>query len=270
MPVANINGVDLNYEVTGQGPVVVFLHGMTGSTQDWANQVPVLSPNYRVVALDMRGHGKSEAPKAESEYSIPIFADDVLGLLDLLSINKCCLVGHSIGGFTALQFAVIYQHRLAGLVLVDTSSGPFGKEQNSSHRLSLKLIELASSQGLEAAFDYDACHNPMRIAKFKQHPELKEITRQKVLRTSVEGYIYGPMAFPKWQPVTPKLSLIKVPTLIYCGEEDVAFAGAVKILEKGISGSELITIPGVGHNPHEEAPEIFNQTLLKFLARVKC
>ncbi len=269
MPVANINGVDLNYEVTGRGPAVVFLHGMTGSTQDWANQVPILSPNYSVVALDMRGHGKSAAPKAESEYSIPIFTEDVLGLLNLLGINKCCLVGHSIGGFTALQFALSHQDRLAGLVLVDTSSGQFGKEQNSSHRLSLKLIELASSQGVEAAFDYDVCHNPMRIARFENHPELKEIARQRVLRTSVEGYIYGPMAFPKWQPVTLRLSEIKVPTLIYCGEEDAAFAGAVKILEKGIAGSELVTVPGVGHNPHEEAPEIFNQTLLNFLAKVK-
>jgi pimeloyl-ACP methyl ester carboxylesterase len=91
MPVANINGVNLNYEVAGQGQAVVFLHGMTGSTQDWANQIAVLSPNYKVVALDMRGHGKSEAPKTEAVYSIPIFADDVFGMLNLLGIRKCCL-----------------------------------------------------------------------------------------------------------------------------------------------------------------------------------
>ena len=69
----------------------------------------------------------------------------------------------------------------------------------------------------------------MRIARFKNHPELREVARQKVLRTSVEGYIYGPMAFPKRQPVTPRLSEIKIPTLIYCGEEDVTFAWAVKV-----------------------------------------
>ena len=267
MPVVNVNGVNLNYEVAGQGPVLVFLHGMTGSTQDWANQIPVLSPNHKVIALDMRGHGKSAAPKTEADYSISIFAEDVLGLLNLLGINKCCLVGHSIGGFIALQFALTHQDRLAGLVLVDTSSGQFGKEQNSSHQLSRKLIELASSKGVEAAFDYDVSHNPMRIARFKNHPELREVARQKVLRTSVEGYIYGPTAFPKWQPVTSRLSEITIPTLIYCGEEDVTFAGAVKVLETGIVGSELVTVPGVGHNPHEEAPAIFNQSLVKFLER---
>ena len=84
MPVANINGVKLNYEISGQGKAVVFLHGMTDSTQDWASQIAVLSPKYKVVALDMRGHGKSAAPKAEAGYSIPIFAEDVFGLLNLL------------------------------------------------------------------------------------------------------------------------------------------------------------------------------------------
>jgi pimeloyl-ACP methyl ester carboxylesterase len=63
MPVANINGVDLNYEVNGQGQAVVFLHGMTGSTRDWANQIAVLSPEYRVIALDMRGTANRQHQK---------------------------------------------------------------------------------------------------------------------------------------------------------------------------------------------------------------
>jgi 3-oxoadipate enol-lactonase len=99
MTLANINGVNLNYEVTGQGPAVVFLHGGNGSTQDWSNQIEILSLKYKVVALDIRGHGKSAAPKNEAEYSIPIFAEDVRGLLDLLGIRTCCLAGHSLGGY---------------------------------------------------------------------------------------------------------------------------------------------------------------------------
>ena len=268
MPVANINGLNLNYEVAGKGQAVVFLHGMTGSTQDWASQVAVLSPKYKTVALDMRGHGKSAAPTTEAGYSIPIFAEDVLGLLNMLDIRKCCLAGHSIGGFIALQFALGHGDRLAGLVLVDTSSGQFGIDPNYA-QLRRKLDELARSQGPEAAFEYDARNNPMRIERFKKHPELREVSRQKVVMTSVAGYIYGPRAIAKWQPVTPRLSEIRVPTLIYWGNEDTPFAEPVKILNKGIAGSELVTVQGVGHNPHEEAPDIFNQALLKFLARVK-
>jgi pimeloyl-ACP methyl ester carboxylesterase len=268
MPVANINGLKMNYEVAGQGEAVLFLHGMTGSTQDWANQAAALSPKYKVVALDMRGHGKSEAPSTEAEYLIPLLAEDVLGLLNLLGIKKCCLAGHSIGGFIALHFILSHPDRLAGLVLVDTSSGQFGRDPNFA-QLRQKLDELARSQGLEAAFEYDASNNPMRIERFKKHPELREVSRQKVLMTSVNGYIYGPRAIAKWQPVTPRLSEIRVPTAIFWGDEDTAFTEPVKILEKEIAGSVLVTVQGVGHNPHEEAPDIFNQALLKFLERVK-
>ena len=98
MSTASINGVNLNYEASGRGKAIVCVHGYTGSSQDWAEQIAALSPNYRVVALDLRGHGKSEAPSSEEQYSVPIFADDVLGLLETLAIRKCCLIGHSLGG----------------------------------------------------------------------------------------------------------------------------------------------------------------------------
>ena len=267
MPIANINGVNLNYEVSGQGEAIVFLHGMTGSTQDWRNQVALLSPKYRVVALDQRGHGKSAAPSKEEEYSMQIFVDDVFGLLKLLDIKKCCLAGHSIGGFIALQFALGHPEMLAGLVLVGTSSGQFARDPNFA-KLREKLDELARSQGMEAAFEYDAANNPQRIERFQKHPELREVTRRKMLMTSPNGFIYGSKAIGKWEPVTPRLSEIKVPALICWGDEDTPFTEAVQVLKKGIADSELVTFKGVGHNPHEEATDAFNEALLKFLDRV--
>ncbi|MFC2005379.1 alpha/beta fold hydrolase [Chloroflexota bacterium] len=267
MTIANINGVDLNYEITGQGEAVVFLHGMTGSTQDWVNQMSVLSPKYKAIARDMRGHGKSAAPPSQEQYSIQIFADDVLGLLRMLDINKCCLVGHSIGGFIALQFALEHQDMLAALVLVDTSSGQFARDPNYAN-LRQKLDEVARSQGMEAAFEYDAANNPMRIERLKKHPELREVTLQKMLMTSVDGYIYCSGAIGKWAPITARLSEIKVPALIFRGEEDLAFVEAVQVLKDRIADSELVTVQDVGHNPHEEAPDVFNEALLKFLGRI--
>ena len=268
MPVVNINGVKLNYEVAGQGEAVIFLHGYTGSAQDWGNQVPALSPKYRVFALDNRGHGKSSAPSKKEEYSMPVFADDVFSLLKMLGIKKCCLVGHSLGGFIALQFALKYQDILTALVLVDTSSGQFYRDANFA-QLRQKLDELARTQGMAAAFEYDAANNPQRIERFRNHPELREVSRRKVLVTSVEGYIYAARAIGKWQPVTPRLSEIKVPTLIYWGDGDLPFTEPARVLKKGIAGSELVTVKGVGHSPHEEAPDVFNEELLKFLSKTK-
>jgi pimeloyl-ACP methyl ester carboxylesterase len=245
VPVANINGMNLNYEIGGRGPAVVFLHGGNGRAQDWANQFPVLSSNYTAIALDIRGHGKSEGPQTEAEYSIPLIAEDVLRLLDLLGIDRCCLVGHSFGGFAALQFAITHQDRLAGLVPVDTSSGPYGVGNTKTGELTQKLVE-----------------------KFRQHPELIEPARQTMLEMSVNAYIWGSRTVAKWQPVTPRLPEIKVPTMIFWGEEDKRFETAVKTLAQGIPGAVLTAIKGVGHSPHQDAPDIFNHELLKFLQRV--
>lgn len=267
MPIASINGVDLNYEIHGQGEAIVFLHGYTGSTRDWANQMSVLSSRYRVIALDQRGHGKSAALSREDDYSVEIFVDDVLAVLKRLDIKRCCLVGHSLGGFIALQLAVEHPEVLSALVLVDTAAGRFDTVPNFA-QLRQKLDELARTQGMAAAFEYDAANNPQRIEKFQKHPELREVIRQKLLMTSVDGYIYVSKAIGRWRPVESRLSEIGVPALIYWGDEDLPFAEAVQVLKKGIANSELVTVGGVGHSPHEEAPDDFNEALLKFLGRI--
>lgn len=265
MPTVNINGVDLYYEVAGEGRVIALVSGYTGTTQDWVNQIPVLSSKYRVIAHDHRGHGKSAAPSREGQYSIQIFADDVFGLLKTLNVEKCCLVGHSMGGLTALQFALEHQDMLAALVLVDTSSMfagslPFG--------LRNKLDEIARSQGMEATFEYYNAHDPTRMELYKKHPEKKEASRQRYLMTSPDGYINAWEAMEKWEPVTSRLADIEVPTLIYWGDEDLLLAEGCQILKKGIANSELITVKDSGHYPQEDAPDFFNETLLKFLSGV--
>jgi 3-oxoadipate enol-lactonase len=266
MPVLNINGVNVNYEAAGQGKAVVFLHGYTGSSQDWSNQMSALSPTYKVIAVDLRGHSKSSAPSVEKEYSMEIFVEDVHSILNHLHIKQCCLVGHSLGGFLALEFALKYAELLAGLVLVDTSSGDWEKPAGYAE-LRAKLEELARTQGMEAAFNYDAANNPVRIERFKKHPDLRETSRQKMLMTSVDGYIYTGRAMGQWKSVTGRLSEIKVPTCIFWGEEDTPFLQASRILKERIPGAELITVKGSGHSPHEESPQAFNEKLGSFLGR---
>ncbi|MFC2060404.1 alpha/beta fold hydrolase [Chloroflexota bacterium] len=268
MPIANINGVDINYEVAGQGEAVVLIHGYTGSNQDWKNQIPLLLPKYKVMAPDQRGHGKSAAPATPEEYSMEIFVDDVVSLLNMLDIKKCCLIGHSLGGFIALAFALEHPEMLRALVLVDTSSGQLARDPDHAD-MWRKLYELARSQGMEAAFEYESANNPMRIEKYQKHPELREVTRQKMLMTSVDGYVYTSRAMGKRQAVTPRLAEIKVPTLIFWGDEDAIMADAALTIKDGIADSEMITVKGTGHSPHEEAPDVFNEALLKFMGRIK-
>jgi len=267
MPVLKVNNVGIYYEERGEGETLVFLHGYTGSTLDWESQMAVFSNQYRGIAFDHRGHGKSEAPSSEEDYSIQIFSEDVYALLSKLGVDRCCLVGHSMGGFMALQFVLDHPELVKALVLVDTSSGDFETPPEYAE-LRAKLDELARDKGLAAAFEYDAENNPMRIEKFQKHPELREVARQKVMNTSVDGYIYVARTFRKWQPVTDRLHEIDVPTLIFLGEEDTPFLMASQIMKDSIKDAELITVPGVGHSPHEEAPDRFNEALSNFLNRV--
>ncbi len=156
---------------------------------------------------------------------------------------------------------------LAALVLVDTSSGQSATDPSVA-QVRQKQDELARSQGMEAAFEFSIANNPMMIERLQRHPELREVTRRKMLMTSVDGYIYGSSSVGRWEPVTPRLSEIKVPALISWGEEDVGFTEAVQVLKEGIADSELVTVKGVGHSPPEEAPDVFNEALLKFLDRI--
>jgi len=86
--------------------------------------------------------------------------------------------------------------------------------------------------------------------------------------TSVDGYIYSERAIENWQPAISRLSEISVRTQIYWGDEDTVTTAGINILKKGIQGSTLVTVHGAGHNPHEEAPEIFNQPLIEFMGKV--
>jgi 2-succinyl-6-hydroxy-2,4-cyclohexadiene-1-carboxylate synthase len=264
MAVQSVNGVKIHYDQAGSGDTIVFLHGFTGSHRDWAYQKAFLSDTYRLIAVDFRGHGNSEAPDAEDAYTIKLFSEDVYALLSTLGIEGCCLVGHSMGGFTALQFVLDHPEMVRALVLVDTSSGDF-ETVTGYEQLRARLDDLALNVGLEAAFEYDAVNNPVRIERFRKHPEWKDVARRKVLSTSVAGYIYTPRAFGKWKAVTGRLSEIGIPTLIFCGQDDTPFLKASQVLRNSIKDSELVVVPDAGHSPHEEAPEFFNRHLKSFL-----
>ena len=112
MSIVNVDGMNLHYEMAGRGKAIVFLHGYTGSSGDWMNQMPVLASKYKVIAMDHRGHGKSDAPSREEDCSLETFVADVRHIMNHLGIERCCLVGHSLGGFISLEFALKYSPML--------------------------------------------------------------------------------------------------------------------------------------------------------------
>lgn len=262
----SINGVKINYVSLGEGSAITMLHGYTGSIRDWISQIPILAERYRIVAMDHRGHGNSDAPSSSKSYFMDIFTGDVYNLLKNLKIDETCLIGHSMGGFMALDFVLDNPEMVDALVLVDTSSGDWERDPEYE-KIRKKVEELARTEGMEAAFEYNAVHNKMIRERFEGHPELRQISKEKMLQTSVDGYIHVGHAIGNWEPVTNRLNEIEVPTLVIVGEEDNAFLQSSQVLEESVPNAELVKVEGATHNPHEEKPEAFNEVLMDFLDR---
>jgi pimeloyl-ACP methyl ester carboxylesterase len=266
MPRAIINGVDIHYEVYGVGFDVVLIHGYARSHQDWAAQIPLLAETYRVTVFDLPGHGSSSAPPAVEAYSIGKLGRDVTGLVDWCGIRRCCIVGHSMGGMVALDFALNNPEKTAGLVLVDTSSEVRAPE---AFRKALDgLDRIAVEQGLAAAFELDLKSAPTMQKRFEKYPRLLECNRRQVSETSVAGYTGARRAFASWTGVRERLGEIKVPSLVIVGEDDAPIKPSSEELASGIAGAKFEVMPGVGHYPHQDSAEAFNRHLLEFLARL--
>lgn len=269
MPIANINSVKLNYEVSGQGKDIVLLHGYVGDIQDWKNQIALLSPKYRVSVLDQRGRGKSEAPQNEDAYSIDIFVEDVYQWMKLLNIERCCLTGHSLGGMVSLAFTLAHPEMVRALVLADTSSEKTTVPPEMT-KFRETVNKIALTEGTGAAFDYNLANNPASKGRYQKHPETLARMRAKTRTTPAYGYVNIWKALSSRESVTGRLGEISVPTLIIYAEDDLPLAiSGAEVMHQGIAGSEVVMIKNCGHGSMYEKPGEFNEILTKFLNRIK-
>lgn len=120
MPIETLNGIDLYYEVTGEGPTVTFLHGAGGNNISWWQQIPVFRERYRCITIDHRGFNRSTDPKQEGASR---FVDDLEALFERLDVERSALVSQSMGGRTALGFTVRHPDRVPALALCDNWGG---------------------------------------------------------------------------------------------------------------------------------------------------
>jgi proline-specific peptidase len=268
VPQVNINGVKLNYEVKGQGKDIVLLHGYVGDLEDWSNQIAILSTDYRVSALDQRGRGKSEASKDENAYSTDNLVEDVYQWLKTLGIDKCCLIGHSMGGQVAMTLTLTHPEMVGALVLADTSSGTSASnEEDPQHKE--ELINIALTKGMTSAFDYEVANNPVSKKRYQKHPETMDRMRAEYGKTSPYAYVNIRNLRGKQQPITERLHEIKAPTLIIYADDDLpTVIKGTPLMHENIADSELVLIENSSHGSMYEKPEKFNRILLSFLNRI--
>lgn len=254
------NGISIRYSDEGpkDATVVVMSHSLSAELAMWGPQAKVLKGDFRVIRYDTRGHGGTEVPPGP--YSLEMLAEDAVGLLDALGLDKVHWVGLSMGGMIGQTLGLRAPERLLTLTLADTSSGyPPAASAMWADRITAAR-ENGMAAGVEATME--RWFSPGFMASGA--PVLDEV-RSMIANTPVEGYCGCGAAIANLA-VTPRLSEIKAPTLVICGEDDQATPLSMsETIRDGIPGAQLAVIPVARHLANLEDVGGFNAAMMNFL-----
>jgi pimeloyl-ACP methyl ester carboxylesterase len=268
-----IHGSSIGYRTAGSGPVVVLIHGMAGSSETWEPVIPLLAQHCTIVAPDLLGHGGSAQPLGD--YSLGSMASGVRDLIVALGHERATIVGQSLGGGVAMQFAYQFPERCERLVLV--SSGGLGREVNTLLRaLSLPgaeyLLSIGTTPRLRGAGD--AVATWLGKIGLRQGPGLAEVMRSYSSLSSNESrkaflHTLRSVVDVGGQRVSARDRLYltqDMPTLIAWGDRDpiipITHGYAA---HEAMPGSVLRVYPGAGHYPHCHSPQQFADDLIEFI-----
>ena len=255
MPVAEINGIELYYEEQGEGPGLVFLHGAAGNHIIWWQQLPAFRDRFRCVAIDHRGFGRSTDPAGESAAR---FVDDLEALLDTLGIERTALVSQSMGGRSALGFAVRQPQRVSALVLADTSASIDWPEFNEELERQRAAIGLAQGPLVVAALGQ----------KFQERDAERAFLYRQISGLNPPDAAANARLVPRGPATRADLDGFEVPTLLIVGSDDpLTPPASIRKLHEAIPGSEFREFADCGHSVYFEEPEGFNAAVADFLAR---
>ncbi|OOG77647.1 alpha/beta fold hydrolase [Algoriphagus sp. A40] len=259
-----VNTINLSYDDLGEGNIpVIFLHGFPFDKSMWKGQLEFFASSYRVIALDIRGFGKSK--DEESSLSIDLFANDLIHFMDALNLEKAIVCGLSMGGYILLNAQERYPDRFEALILCDTQCIA---DSNVVKEKRLEAIQKIESHGPDK-FNEGFVKSVFHKNSLTEKEELVENLSKVVFSNSKHIIAEGLRALSGRSETCSTLSEIAAPTLIICGRADeVTPLAQSESMHQVIEGSELKVIENAGHVSNLEQPEDFNSHLQKFLAGI--
>ena len=226
----------------------------------WTDQTPALVDRFRVIALDLRGHGDSESSTGAS--TMKLMAQDVAALMDELSVERAVVGGLSMGGSTTLAFYQLFPERVEKLLLADTRAQADTEEAKATRAEQAQKILAEGMAGIVDAM-LPKLLSPETVSK---RPEVVKRVRDMMLHTSPEGAAAALRGMAERENQTELLSQINVPTLIVVGKEDpITPVADSEMMHQRIGGSQLVVIENASHVSNIEQPEPFNRALSEFL-----
>jgi len=281
MPHTYTNGIVTFYEDAGPPgpgphPAVVLIHGHSVDLRMWQYQVAaLLEAGFRAVRYDVRGHGRSMIPP--DGYTWEQYAADLGDLLDRLNVERPAaeslaveaahLVGISMGGAIALQFALDFPTRVLSLTLVDSALPGFTYSAEFTRQIE-ELVQAVRAEGPGAAFEHLWLSHAL-FDGLRHYPDRFALVREMVLAYPAADYREGAIPAGYSPTVADRLSEIRAPALVVAGEEDIPdFRLIADILATNLPNTRRLVMPGCGHVPPLEDPEAFNAALIAFLREV--
>ena len=237
---ATLNGIEIDYTVSGRGRPVILSHGYGATGRMWDGQRQTLGNRYRLITWDMRGHGQTESPSNPAQYSTEATVADMKALLGSLGVSRAVVGGLSLGGYMSLAFYLAHPEMVDALIICD--SGPGYRNAEARNAWNQRANERAGNleaRGLEALGRHASARGLAHAAR--------GMLAQQDARV-IDG-----------------LASIHVPTLIVVGDQDTPFLAPCEYMAKKIPGARLEVIAGAGHASNLDQPEAFDRVLVSFL-----
>lgn len=247
---ARLNGIEIDYEVSGRGFAVLLSHGYSATRRMWDDQHRALSDGYRVISWSMRGHGEPDSPTDPAAYSADLTVADMRALLGHVGVERAVIGGLSLGGYVSLAFYLAHPEMVRALVICD--SGPGYRNADARRLWNERAQERAvalETRGLDAL------------------GKSREVRESASLHRSAQGLAHAArgMLAQEGSRVIDGLGGIAVPTLIIVGDKDQPFIAPCEYMAKKIPGARLEVIRDAGHSSNLDQPEAFNRVLRDFL-----
>jgi pimeloyl-ACP methyl ester carboxylesterase len=264
VPKAKVNGINMYYKVQGKGLPLVMIQGFAGNHKAWFFQTSVFKKYYKVIIFDNRGIGKSD--KSSEPYTIRTMAEDVIGLMDYLGIDKAHVLGLSLGGMVAQEIAISYPERVMKLVLGSTFAG---SEINDNPEMMKSLgIREGTTDVDVKSIDFKKLMNFMVSSAFnKRLYRMVQLPLVKLSMRSINpsGYLEQMAAVTSYTTLD-RLHQIKAPTLVITGTGDRIVSPSMSdLIASKIPNAKLVKVKGGSHAFFMEMRGRFNKEVLNFL-----
>ncbi|NHJ49687.1 MAG: alpha/beta hydrolase [Asgard group archaeon] len=257
MPKISHNGVAINYEIFGTGDPLLLIHGLGSNAQDWEPQISSFSKNYRVIAVDLRGHGESDKPKGP--YNIRQFADDCKQLLTELNINRVHILGLSLGCAVGYELAIHYPELIHSFIGVNM--GPsVGSKSLKGTLAGIKRLMIVVFLGMR----YMAKTIAKAVFPNPNQADLRQLLTESIAKNKKRPYISSLLALKGWS-IVDELPSIQCPTLIVASELDYSSIESKQVAVDAIPNAELQVVKGARHVLPVEKPDSFNKIVHDFL-----